>query len=208
MGHTFQVITRTLCWIRVLSTSGNCIHCLARMLPLSGREGGDLFRWASCSSFFRSFRSFRSFRFWDRATSSGVGSCIPVSMAKNGPPEQIQKPLAQGVNKRGSVQFKSDCFWAPARQTLFPGTMYSELMNHEPPLNFEPPPCLPFTISPRRVVLIMQASSVGIQYLFILYSPRMSIPNPGTDFHNLDRKWISARHESTGPYLFERPSPG
>ena len=67
-------------------------------------------------------------------------------------------------------------------------------------------PCLPFNTSMQIAVRIIRVFFVGT-HPFILHSLGMSISNLGTDFHNLDRKWISPCHESAGSHLLERPGP-
>ena len=100
MGHTFQVITRTLSLVRTSSASGKFIHGLARKRPLSGCCGGAGWEFA-LGCFFRSLRSLCSFRFSDTAGCSGVNSCVLFSIASDSLAVQIRGQAdARGANKR------------------------------------------------------------------------------------------------------------
>ena len=123
MGHTFQVITRTLSLVRTSSASGKFIHGLARKRPFSCCCGGAGWGFA-LGCFFRSLRSLRSFRFSDTAGCSGVNSCVSFSIASDGLAVQIRGQAdARGANERtrdnrvdGDLVF--GCLRFPARIPL------------------------------------------------------------------------------------------
>lgn len=100
MGHTFQLITRTLSLTRASSISGKFIHGLARKRLLFGCccGVGWGFAWACCLTF---FRSLRSFRFSDTASRSGVNSRVLSSIVNDNLAVQSRGPVdAWGVNER------------------------------------------------------------------------------------------------------------
>jgi hypothetical protein len=100
MGHTFQLITRTLSLTRASSISGKFIHGLARKRLLFGCccGAGWGFAWACCLTF---FRSLRSFRFSDTVSRSGVNSRVLSSMVNDNLAVQSRGPAdAWGANER------------------------------------------------------------------------------------------------------------
>ena len=102
MGHTFQVITRTLPFTRAASTSGKLIHGLTRkaLLPCCCSGAGWGFTLACCLSF---FCSLRSFRFSDTASRSGVGSRVSSSITSDSLDLQIRgRADTRGAKSRAS----------------------------------------------------------------------------------------------------------